>query len=130
MSYTDKEGEDADVVCSLNPKLPLAETPGMRVLQIVLMHTPLEQAVNEWYWKLAWEQPELGCREFVKGNITGDPMVQEPCKINVLPTEQEVAKWGIHFAHDAPPLHCIVAVAIGTLYAEVSAHMFVACFTV
>ena len=107
-SFTDADGQDAEVVCATHnvvssSGLPVLAPPDKRTLQLVLLRTPLEQAVSEFYWYTALEQPKLGCRDYAQGLANGTAS-GAPCRLSVVPTEAEVAKWAKRFVKAALPM--------------------------
>jgi len=59
--------------------------------------------VSEFYWYTALEQPKLGCRDYAQGLANGTAS-GAPCRLSVVPTEAEVAKWAKRFVKAALPM--------------------------
>jgi hypothetical protein len=96
---------EADVRCASRSELPMAARPGKRTLQIVMLRTPLEQAVSEFYWTSALEQPDLGCQDFAQSLRNGSSRPGgAPCSLSLVPSEGEVAKWAKRFTKQALPM--------------------------
>ena len=108
LSFSDADGQGAEVECAthtLNSSsgLPVLAPANERTLQILLLRTPLEQAVSEFYWYSALERPTLGCRDYAQGLGNGTAS-GAPCRLSLVPTEAQVAKWAKRFTKAALPM--------------------------
>ena len=59
--------------------------------------------MSEFYWYTALERRELGCRDYAQGLGNGTAS-GAPCRLSVVPTEDEIATWAKRFTETALPM--------------------------